>query len=129
MTMKSALLIALMAAAPALAAVPVARGSELVPAGEPVTCISASAIRSTRVIDGSTIDFTMNGNRVYRNHLPNACPGLNFDRSFAYAPTANQLCNVHTITVVQQGGGPVRGATCGLGTFTPMKPAAATANQ
>ena len=119
----------LMAAAfatPLLAAVPAKPQSSLVPSGDPVNCISLSNIRSTKVVDGSTVDFTMNGNRVFRNHLPNACPGLSFDQSFAYAPTNNQLCNVDTITVIRQGGGPMRGATCGLGQFTPMKKAASS---
>ena len=109
-------------AAPALASAP----AQWVPAGEPVRCIQASQIRSTRVIDDSTIDFDMGGGRLFRNHLPNRCPGLNSNRAFSYSPTGNQLCNVHTITVIQQGGGPMRGATCGLGQFTPMQRAPAT---
>lgn len=117
----AALLVAsLIGAAPAMAAP--AAATKLVPAGAPVNCITASSIRTTRVIDENTVDFTLNGNKIFRNHLPNGCPGLNFDRAFAYAPTTNQLCSVDTITVIQQGGGPMRGATCGLGPFTPMKP-------
>lgn len=123
--MKSALLIlAATIAAPALAATqPVAPA--WAPAGPAVNCIQTNQIRSTRVIDDSTIDFDMGGGRLFRNHLPNRCPGLNSNRAFSYSPTGNQLCNVHTITVIQQGGGPSRGATCGLGQFTPMQRAPA----
>lgn len=101
--------------------------AEMVPAGEPVSCVQTSQIRSTRVIDDRTIDFTMRGGQVYRNTLPNRCPGLGFERAFSYQTSINQLCNVNIITVVQQGGGPPRGASCGLGMFQPVQPAPAPA--
>ena len=46
-----------------------------------------------------------------------------FSRAFSYSPTASQLCSVDIITVVNQGAGPTRGASCGLGPFVPVKPA------
>ncbi|MGL6044705.1 MAG: hypothetical protein ACRC1J_12350 [Sandaracinobacteroides sp.] len=85
--------------------------------------MQTSQIRSTSVIDDQTIDFQMRGGQVLRNTLPNRCPGLGFARAFSYATSINQLCNVDIITVVQQGGGPTRGASCGLGQFVPVKPA------
>jgi hypothetical protein len=95
----------------------------MVPAGDPVNCVQTSQIRSTRVIDDQTIDFQMRNGTVMRNTLPNRCPGLGFAQAFSYRTSVNQLCNVDIITVVQQGGGPVRGASCGLGQFVPVKPA------
>jgi hypothetical protein len=95
----------------------------MIPAGEPVNCVQISQIRSTRVIDDQTIDFHMRGGAVLRNTLPNRCPGLGFERAFSYSTSINQLCNVDIITVVNQGGGPRRGASCGLGQFVPVKPA------
>ena len=89
------------------------------PAGEPVDCISISGIRRSEVIDDRTIDFHMAGGRVLRNHLPNQCPGLGFDKAFAYSPGVSRLCAVDIITVVRQGGG--RGASCGLGKFQPVE--------
>jgi hypothetical protein len=90
--------------------------------GEPVSCIPLSQIRSSTVRDDRTIDFMMAGGKVYRNDLPNQCGSLGFDRAFSYSTSLNQLCNVDIITVVQNvGGGLNRGASCGLGQFTPVK--------
>ena len=86
-----------------------------------VDCLSIASISESRVIDDSTIDFyTGPGNTVYRNHLPNSCPQLGFEKAFGYSTSLSQLCSVDTIWVVVQGGGPHRGATCGLGPFVPL---------
>lgn len=90
--------------------------------GEPVSCINLSQIRSSEVRDDKTIDFMMRGGNVYRNELPYQCSTLGFDRAFSYATSQAQLCNVDIITVVRNiGGGLDRGASCGLGMFTPVK--------
>lgn len=90
--------------------------------GEPVNCINLSQIRNSQVRDNRTIDFLMAGGKVYRNELPQQCGSLGFDRAFTYSTSLTQLCNVDIITVVQNvGGGPNRGASCGLGEFTPVK--------
>ena len=110
---------ALISAAPALA-----KASEpapaAVPTGAPVNCIRTSSIRSTNVVDDQTIDFVMNGRQTFRNTLPNKCPQLGFERSFGYSTSVNQLCSVDIITVLVQGGGINRGASCGLGKFVPI---------
>lgn len=103
------------------------RAPELVPAGEPVNCVQMNQIRDTTVRDDQTIDFRMRNGTVFRNTLPRSCPSLGFQRAFGYRNSTNQLCSVDTITVIQTGGGPSRGATCGLGQFVPMKPAEAAA--
>ncbi len=98
--------------------------SQLPPAtvtGEPVSCVLLQNIRETKVRDDSTIDFIMRNGKVYRNTLPNSCPQLGFERSFTYATSISQLCSVDVITVLQQGGGLRRGASCGLGQFTPIE--------
>jgi hypothetical protein len=95
----------------------------MVPAGPPVNCVQTSQIRSTSVLDDQTIDFRMRNGQVMRNTLPSRCPGLGFSRAFSYRTTVGQLCNVDIITVVNQGGGPRTGASCGLGQFVPVKPA------
>ncbi len=79
-------------------------------------CISLHAIRNTRVIDGSTIVFEMGGNKVLVNRLPRKCPGLAFEKRFAYRTSLSQLCNTDVITVITSIG---RGASCGLGFFEP----------
>jgi len=95
----------------------------MIPAGDPVNCVTLSQLRETRVIDDQTIDFIMRDGTVLRNTLPNRCPSLGFERAFSYSTSLNRLCNVDIITVITQGGGPRRGASCGLGMFVPVKPA------
>ena len=87
--------------------------------GEPVSCIPLQAIRESRVYDDRTIDFVMSGKRAYRNVLPHACPGLGFERRFAYETSLSQLCSTDIVTVLYQTG-PARGASCGLGQFQPV---------
>lgn len=90
--------------------------------GEAVSCINLSQIRSSQVRDDRTIDFLMNGGKVYRNDLPYQCGSLGFERAFTYSTSLTQLCNVDIITVLQNFGGTLnRGASCGLGLFTPVK--------
>lgn len=113
-----ALVTALAASGAALAATQPAAPKAV---GPEQNCVLLSNIQQTRVVDDRTIDFTMNDGRVLRNNLPNSCPGLKINRSFGYKTSQNQLCNVDIITVVVQGAGPVRGASCGLGNFTPIK--------
>ena len=91
------------------------------PVGPEQNCVLLSNIQQTKVIDDRTIDFVMKDGRVLRNTLPNTCGGLKVNRSFGYKTSQNQLCNVDIITVVVQGAGPRRGASCGLGNFTPIK--------
>lgn len=89
------------------------------PAGKPESCIPISQIRETRVRDDQTIDFYMNGRRVYRNRLPDSCPELGFEERFGYTTSLSQLCSTDIITVLREA--PLmRGASCGLGQFTPI---------
>jgi hypothetical protein len=91
------------------------------PSGKPVDCVQIHSIRETRVRDDKTIDFYMNGRQVYRNILPNSCPQLGFEKAFSYQTSLSQLCSVDIISVLYQGGGgPHRGASCGLGAFQPV---------
>ena len=92
-----------------------------IPGAKAEDCVQIRQIRETRVRDDSTIDFIMNGNRVYRNTLPNSCPQLGFEEAFSYATSLSQLCSVDIITVLNRaGGGLMRGASCGLGQFVPV---------
>ncbi|WP_242122925.1 hypothetical protein [Sphingobium sp. Sx8-8] len=93
----------------------------LVPSGKPVDCVQIVSIRTTNVRDDRTIDFIMNGNKVYRNFLPNSCPSLGFEKRFMYQTSLSQLCSVDIITVLYQAGGLQRGPSCGLGKFQPMQ--------
>lgn len=109
------------------AGVVTARGRNAVPdatpVGDAVSCVSLRGIQSTRVHGDSTIDFHMNGGKIYRNTLPNSCPSLGFEERFLYKTSLSQLCSVDIITVLQSPG-LSQGASCGLGKFQPIKLAA-----
>ncbi|KQN25138.1 hypothetical protein ASE86_02450 [Sphingomonas sp. Leaf33] len=112
---RFALATVLLIAAPALA-----RDEPVPPAikiGAAVSCISTVGMRS-EVRSDRVIDFTVAG-RTYRNTLPQGCPGLGFDRSFAYRVPQPRLCDVDIITVLQSPG-VSGGASCGLGKFQPI---------
>jgi hypothetical protein len=90
------------------------------PDGKPVSCIPLRQIKQTRVRSDSIIDFYMLGGKVYRSTLPNSCPQLGFEESFSYGTSLSELCSTDIITVLHQGGGISRGASCGLGEFQPV---------
>jgi hypothetical protein len=90
--------------------------AEARPVGAPLDCIALSRIDRTRILDSRTIDFHMRGREVYRNRLPNECPGLAFEDSFTYRTSLGRLCSVDLIAVNRSGGGPA-GPTCALGPF------------
>lgn len=86
--------------------------------GEPKSCVRRSQIRSTDVIDNSTIDFKMRGGKIYRNKLPHKCSGLAFEEAFSYRTSTNDLCNVDIIRVLDQTAGRIEErSACGLGKF------------
>ena len=93
-------------------------------AGVSRSCIALSNIAEARVIDDKTIDFHQRGGGVLRNTLPYGCPQLGFEKAFSYATSLSQLCSTDIITVIVQGAGPSRGASCGLGQFVPQAVAA-----
>lgn len=89
-------------------------------AAEAKDCIPLSSIRSTRVLDNSTILFQMNGGETLVNNLPHPCPSLGMEKAFGYETSLSQLCSTDIIWVVRQTAGrPERGASCGLGKFEP----------
>jgi uncharacterized protein DUF6491 len=87
--------------------------------GEPVDCIDIVRIDHSRVRDDRTIDFYMRGREVYRNRLPDACPGLAYEDGFTYRTSLSRLCSVDTIAVRSRSGLP--GPSCGLGRFQPIE--------
>lgn len=102
-----------------IGAVPPALAEEKVTTAE--QCVSLARIDRTEVVDGKNILFYMKGGDVYRNILPNNCPGLRSRETFMYRTSLNQLCNVDIITVLSNiGFGYSPGASCGLGMFYPI---------
>ena len=93
----------------------------------PIACISVNRIRRTKVIDDQTILFEMNGDAYLSNILDHACPGLGREGRFIHE-TQGRLCDVDTITVLEQWGTSFRdGFTCRLGKFHPITEAEADA--
>lgn len=91
-------------------------------ASEGERCIHLARIDRTKVIDNRHILFYMKGGDVYSNELPHKCIGLRKGKTFMYKTSLNKLCNVDTITVLDDlGFGYSRGATCGLGKFQPVE--------
>ena len=103
-----------LAAEPAAPA-PDAKQESKLPEGA-LRCVSLPQIRNTRVVDAQTILFEMGGKKTLANRLPRKCPGLAFEKRFAYKTSLNQLCNTDVITVITSIGA---GASCGLGYFEP----------
>ena len=122
---KSLLLVSTLAALTIGATAGMSAKKEPVPVravGEPVNCVSLIQIRSTNVVDNSTIDFKMAGGKTYRNSLPYSCPGLKFEDRFSYRTSLSQLCNVDIVRVLHDYGGRLQeGAGCGLGKFQPVE--------
>lgn len=83
-------------------------------------CLPLTQINDTTVVDNKTILFKMNNGKVYRNVLPYSCPGLGFNKSFAYKTSLSVLCDLDTITVLDSDNR--LGATCGLGKFEVYHP-------
>ena len=90
-------------------------------------CVNLRQIRESLVRSDKVIDFVLLDGTTLRNRLPYGCPQLGFERAFTYATSLDKLCSVDIITVIIQGGGPSRGASCGLGQFTPISAEAAKA--
>lgn len=87
-----------------------------------VNCLPIAQISSTRVIDDQNIVFKVRNNTFYNNKLPHKCGGLKSADTFTYSTSQSQLCNVDIITVLHgSGASMMRGASCGLGDFTPTE--------
>jgi hypothetical protein len=92
--------------------------------GGPERCITLTRLDKTEIIDDRTIIFMMRGGAIYLNHLARECPGLKREEHFMYSPTSNRLCDIDTVTVLEQWGfGLTRGFTCALGVFHPISEA------
>jgi hypothetical protein len=94
----------------------------------PQDCILASSIDEHDAIDDQNILFYMRDGKVYRNHLPRKCPGLERENRISYQLRGTRrLCSIDTITVLEDSvfGGGVGfrdGFTCRLGEFVPLSP-------
>lgn len=95
----------------------------------PQDCVLTSSIDETDAVDDQNLIFYMRDKKVYRNHLPRKCPGLERNNRISYTiQGGRRLCSINTITVLEEGfgfGGPLgfrEGFTCRLGEFVPLSP-------
>lgn len=80
-------------------------------------CINGT-IRSTRVVDDSSILFYMRGKSIYHNILRGRCAGLLREGRFSYYRTTSSLCRMDSIRVLYvAGAGLQEGRSCSLGYF------------
>jgi hypothetical protein len=82
-------------------------------------CIWLRQLEHAEVIDDQTILFHQTDYRVYRNHLPRECPGLEREGRFMYEAPTSQLCSIDAIAVLENWGTAAlaRGFTYALGEF------------
>ena len=112
--------VALLGGAVAFSLVQVSAQEEKEADEEPLRCLSMSSIRSTKIVDDSTVLFYQL-RRVYVNRLDRECVGLARSGTFTYQVQSGaryvRLCESDSITVLESGG---RGFNCGLGRFDPL---------
>src|SRR3569623_1814030 len=96
------------------------RVPDAMPDGKAVSSIPLSSIQASHVRSDDVIDFEMIGGKVYRNTLPQSCPSLGFEQHFSYETSLSQLCSTDII-IVSSTSPPMRGPSCGLGEFQPVK--------
>jgi len=84
-----------------------------------VRCLSLNRIKNTKVISKQHIAFYTRDGAVYVNTLPRKCHALTRHKAFAYKSTVGKLCDLDTVTVLDDFGGSFNlGPSCGLGKFT-----------
>jgi hypothetical protein len=87
----------------------------IVPATAAQICLPTYYIARTKVVDTKTIDFRMNDGTAYRNVLPGACSGLEFD-GFVYVTRGTEICDMQSIRVLRTH------QVCMLGAFSRLPP-------
>lgn len=86
-------------------------------AGQPQSCINATASRTSRTIDREGILFGT-GSRIYLNRPRDGCPQLREGRALVTRTPTGQLCSGEIVRIVDPVNGINYGA-CSLGEFVP----------
>ena len=90
-------------------------------AGEPRACVPSRDLRGNRSVGGAIV-FEGIGDTIWVNRPDVACTGIRHGRAISTRTTSSQLCRGDIVTIFD----PVSGAQfggCGLGDFTPYRPA------
>lgn len=86
-------------------------------AGKPQDCISSMGTNGPQIIDQRTILYRQGG-KVWRNDLPDSCPGLDDDDLLVIELWGSQMCRndrFHANDRLSR----IPGTSCRLGSFTP----------
>jgi len=84
-------------------------------------CVDLRSVDRTEIVNDRTILFYMRDKSILQNRLSHSCPGLRRGQPYMFSVSINQLCDLDTITLLDEMAfGFMQGATCGLGTFTPV---------
>lgn len=90
-------------------------------AGTPQNCISTMSTNGPQIIDARTLLYRQ-GRKVWRNDLPESCPGLDDDDLLVIEIHGSQLCRNDRFYANSRMS-VVPGPSCRLGSFTPyVKP-------
>lgn len=87
-------------------------------AGKPETCLSTNRIENPQVIDDRTVLYR-DGSRIWRNDLPDACPGLHDDVIVVNEVFGGQVCRGDLFYTLDRSGLGIPGPRCRLGAFVP----------
>lgn len=86
-------------------------------AGKPQDCISATGADGPQIIDQRTVLYRQ-GRNVWRNDLPDSCPGLDDDDLLVIELWGSQICRNDRFRVHDRVS-TIPGPSCRLGSFTP----------
>ena len=79
--------------------------------GESRHCLHIKNIKRIEIVDNQTILFHTYQKEIWKNTLPEPCPGLKFQGGIQYGTSIDKLCDLDTITVLNIG------PFCQLGEF------------
>lgn len=88
-------------------------------AGAPVNCLSADRAGNLQALDARTLVYRESGRRLWRNDLPDACPGLDDDSIIVIELYGTGPCKGDHFRTIERGGGSIPGPICRLGSFVP----------
>ncbi|GHH14293.1 hypothetical protein GCM10008023_15850 [Sphingomonas glacialis] len=86
--------------------------------GKPETCVSPSRVGAPQVIGDHTLLYR-DGSRMWRNDLPDGCPGLDDDAIVVTEVYGGQLCRNDQFYTLERTGSTIPGPRCRLGSFVP----------
>jgi hypothetical protein len=88
-------------------------------AGAPVNCLSADRAGNIVALDARTLVYRESARRVWRNDLPDACPGLDDDSILVFELFGGGPCKGDHFRTIERSGGSIPGPICRLGSFVP----------